>query len=270
MPQPAFTSPVSFPEVVSYIEDKKDTPTVLKSRHIAAQWTNEARRRAFFSARVASADILSELHRQANLVATGQATGQQARELMRTYFETERGRDLLSVLGFAAPNVDGPISQLASANRLNLIMYQNTKMAQEVGHYRQWAKVADVYPFGIWRIGNAEEHREHHVARDGRVYPYDHPIWTQDPPGGEYNCHCWREEITREEAVARGLSPEPSDADFEGESSLGFDPSAGMDVPIPQKDTWPGAVRIAAQAALSKLPAALTAEELLDEENDLS
>ena len=37
---------------------------------------------------------------------------------------------------------------------------------------RQWAETRELFPYGRWRIGEAEEHRREHVARDGKVYPF--------------------------------------------------------------------------------------------------
>ena len=105
-------------------------------------------------------------------------------------------------------------------------------MAQECGHYQQWAESAAYYRYGVWRCGYAEEHREEHLARDGKVYAFDHPIWTQSPPGGEFNCHCYREIASEDEIKALGLSPEPLSSPFTP-SSLGFDPSRGMADPPP-------------------------------------
>jgi len=153
----------------------------------------------------------------------------QARDLLTDYFVGE-GADPLAAMGFAPPRDARGVSELASVPRLNLILETNVRMAQECGQYRQWAEVKDYYGYGRWVCGFAEEHRPEHLRRDGRVYPFDHPIWTQSPPGGEFNCHCSRELLSAEDVEDEGLTPEPLDSDFQP-SSLGFDSSRPLDYP---------------------------------------
>ena len=218
-----FNEPVSFREADDFLHSRLDTPTWLRSREIALQWDAEARQAAFFSARVTEAAILSRLHDVCQSVMSGRMTRRQARRLLREYFLGD-GADALAAMGFAPARGTTGIAQLASIPRLDLIIYQNVKMAEERGHYLQWKEVARDFPYGIWRCGNCENHRESHLARDGHAYAFDHPIWTQSPPGGEFNCHCRREIATAQDLQDLGITPDPPDSPFEP-SSLGFDPS---------------------------------------------
>jgi hypothetical protein len=227
MPRKLITEPLPFVEAVDFITKKQDQATGLKTREIAAQWDEETTRKAFFSARVASADLLSELHRRVSQVVNGDMTDQQARELLRVFLEGE-GAGALAALGFAPPNLEGGVAELGSVRRLQLILAQNTKMAQEVGAYAQWKENWDIAPYGRWHVGESKEHRLEHLAREGMLFRYDHPIWTQDPPGGQFNCRCWREELTEDEVQALGLTPAGNDFAFT-KSPLKFDPSKGID-----------------------------------------
>lgn len=224
-----FDEPINFKEAEEALAKRLDTPTALKYKEIAATWDAKARSRAFFSARVADATILSELHNRVAAVIEGKMTKTQARDLIRRYFVGE-GADALAALGFAPPGDGKGLTQLASAARLKLIFDTNVKMAQEVGQYQQWQEMSHVYRYGIWKAGHAEEHRQEHLARDGKAYAYDHPIWTQSPPGGEFNCHCYRILARDEDLQERGITPEPLGSNFEA-SSLGFDPSRDLDPP---------------------------------------
>jgi hypothetical protein len=227
-----FDSPIQFEEADKAIAERLPADTALKYQDILRQWTPEARQRAFFSARVMDATVLSELKRRVQQVVSGDMTSEQATRLMQEFFRGE-GAPLLQRMGFL-PQDQGQgkgVSELASTARLRLIFETNTRMAQEVGHYRQWAEVKEAYPYGVWHCGYAEEHRPEHLARDGKAYPFDHSIWTHAPPGGEFNCHCWREPSSAEEAALRGLIPEPMDSAFQP-SSLGFAPSRGMNQPV--------------------------------------
>lgn len=248
-----FTEPVQFEEAVAVLTAKQDRATAMNTRQIAATWDAETKRRAFFSARVADADLLAEIHRRVSQVMRGEMSDGQARELLRVFLEND-GRDALAAMGFAPPSLDGGLAELGSTRRLDLIVYQNTKMAEEVGAYKEWTENADMFPYGRWRIGVSEKHRDEHVARDGRVYRFDHPIWTTDPPGGRFNCHCYREELTAAQVRAEGLTVQRRDSALEP-SPLGFDPSKGLGDPVPMKETVPADIRAEVRQALGMAPA---------------
>jgi hypothetical protein len=133
-------------------------------------------------------------------------------------------------LGFAPPREATGLAQLSSVSRIQLILDTNVKMAFEAGQYQQWAAQRDIYKYGMWKCGYAKEHREEHLARDGKVYAFDHPIWTESPPGGEFNCHCYRLLLREEDVFERGITPEPMDVPF-APSSLGFNPARGVGMP---------------------------------------
>ena len=234
-----------------YLEGKVNRPTYLKTRKIAASWDAATKQRAFFSARVASADLLAVLRKRVMEASAGAGSDQQARELLRMFLAGD-GRDLLASLGFSPPSLDGGLAELGSVRRLQLILYQNAKMAQEVGHYQQWSQHWDTHPYGRWRIGYSENHRDEHVARDGMIFRYDHPIWREDPPGGLFNCHCWREELTADQVTGQQIQS----ADYEYEPSpLQFDPGAGIDQPVPIKPDTPDPIRDEIRKALEQIRA---------------
>lgn len=226
-----FEAPISFVEAESMLKARLDTPTALKHVEIAETWDADFRQRAFFSARVTDAAILSELHDKVQAVVDGRMSNKQARALLREYFAGP-GADALGRMGFAPERDARTLGELSSIPRLDLIIETNVRMAQEVGHYQSWAEHADYFRYGVWRCGWAKEHREEHLARDGKVYRFDHPIWTQSPPGGEFNCKCYREIASDEDIERLGLKPEDAGAPFEP-SSLGFDPSRAMRDPPP-------------------------------------
>lgn len=225
-----FDAPVTFQQAADQLSSRMDRPTAMKYQAIVSTWDANARRHAFFSSRVAESGILGELHRRAQAVVEGKMSRDQARRLLREYFVGE-GADALAALGFAPPKDARGVTQLASIPRLELILDTNVRMAQETGHWQKWKRMSKAYPYGIWRVGVCDNHRKSHLERDGKVYAFDHPIWTQSPPGGEFHCHCRRELATAEDLEDMGVKPEPNDSSFEP-SSLGFDPSAD-DFPKP-------------------------------------
>ncbi len=224
-----FSRPINFKQAIEALNKRKQTPTTLKSKELAILWSDEARAKAFFSARVANASILSELQRRAQQIVEGKMTDSQARRLLRDYFVGE-GAKPLEMLGFAPKTEAAGVAELASTYRLELIFQTNARMAQEVGQYQQWNEVKKTYQYGIWRIGYSKVHRPEHVARDGKAYAFDHPIWTESPPGGEFNCHCYRMLARESDLKEQGIIPQKNDSEFE-KSSLGFDPSRNIDDP---------------------------------------
>ncbi len=222
-----YDAPVTFKEAMEDIDRRMDAPTAKSYKEIMEQWAPSIRRRSFFTARCYSATMLSALHRKVQQIIGGEMTEKEAVRKVREFLK-DGGEGELVRMGFLPAREAKGISQLASIPRLTLIFHTNATMAKERGRYLQWKAVKDFYPYGMWHCGYAEKHREEHLAREGKIYPFDHPIWRQSPPGGEFNCHCWRELITKEDAEERGLAPEPMDSPFQP-SSLGFDPSTPLE-----------------------------------------
>lgn len=218
------------------LDARLDRATALRFREILAAWAPGARQRAFFSARVAAATALSILHRRCRQVLEGDMTDAQAVRLIQEWFLSPAGGSILASMGFAPVRDARGVAELASCARLALVIRTNVLMAQECGRYLAWKDMADAFPYGRWRCGHAEHHREEHLRRDGRVFRFDHPIWTQSPPGGEFNCRCRRELLTQRDLDRLGLVPEPDDFPF-APSSLGFDPSR----PVSDTPVVPGA-----------------------------
>ena len=228
--------PVSLNEAEAMLDARLDRATALRFREILAAWAPGARQRAFFSARVAAATALSILHRRCRQVLEGDMTDAQAVRLIQEWFLSPAGGSILASMGFAPVRDARGVAELASGARLALVVRTNVLMAQECGRYAAWKDMADAFPYGRWRCGHAEHHREEHLRRDGRVFRFDHPIWTQSPPGGEFNCRCRRELLTQRDLDRLGLVPEPDDFPF-APSSLGFDPSR----PVSDTPVVPGA-----------------------------
>ena len=146
--------PASFTEAERYLAARADRPTALNSRQYLQLWDKETRNRAFFSANVAKADILAELHKWTQMVVDGTGTQSQAVTKIIQWMETDAGAAALAAGGWAPLGTAGEkITELASVRRLELIVYQNAKIAQETGHYQQWALNRASRPYGRWRLG---------------------------------------------------------------------------------------------------------------------
>lgn len=250
---------VSYAEAERYLRAKTPTPTTLTAQQYLTLWNSEARRKAFFSARVASVDLLSTLQKATQAVVDGQASEGQAVEWLRD-FAKNQGRDTFAKAGWAPAEEARGITELASYRRLELVVYQNTKIAHEVGAYQQWAATQDVFPYGRWRLGPSETHRPEHVKLDGNIYPFDHPIWRQSPPGSEFGCKCWRELLTEEQAKQAGVQIQPKTSPIP-DAQVKFDPAAGLDIPPPIKKETPPAL---VQEVKREIPTAIPEAPILE------
>jgi hypothetical protein len=103
-------------------------------------------------------------------------------------------------------------AQLGSPRRLRTIYSANIRSAFAAGIWERAQRTKSTRGFFAYRLGPSIVHRPHHVAREGMVYPVDHPIWdTWFPPNG-WGCKCWVLQITREDAESFGYRddmPEP-------------------------------------------------------------
>jgi hypothetical protein len=103
-------------------------------------------------------------------------------------------------------------AQLGSPRRLRTIYGANIRSAFAAGVWERAQRTKATRGFFAYRLGPSIVHRPHHVAREGMVYPVDHPIWdTWFPPNG-WGCKCWVLQITREDAESFGYQadmPEP-------------------------------------------------------------
>jgi hypothetical protein len=193
------------PEVLRYFRAKRLTPS-FDWRDV---WANE-HAVAFTVAKAVKLDVLETLRQavddaiakgetfasfRANLEPKLRALGWWGRKDM---VDPETGKE--------AP------AQLGSPRRLRTIYNANIRSAFAAGIWERAQRSKATRPFFAYRLGPSIVHRPHHVAREGMVYPVDHPIWdTWFPPNG-WGCKCWVLQITREDAESFGYSddtPEP-------------------------------------------------------------
>lgn len=130
--------PVTFQAALEYLQAKQLLPTTLGSARLRAL-EGGVQRRAFFSARVTQAEILSEAQRLTETIA-GQITETQSNGDERLLSIAEAKRQLLDTiqgLGYD-PGADvGTIKDLTSDQRLNLIVETNVLDAQGYGRHEQ-------------------------------------------------------------------------------------------------------------------------------------
>lgn len=96
--------------------------------------------------------------------------------------------------------------ELGSPHRLRTIYQANLRSARAAGQWERGQRTKAVLPFYLYQLGPSERHRPEHAAREGMVYPVDDPIWASWFPPNGWGCKCWLRQITRAEAMRRGVS----------------------------------------------------------------
>jgi len=177
------------------------------------------RNRAFFSARVADQRILERLRKISDAYSRNLIGKGEARNLLKDFLKAE-GQD------------DGTASlrNLASTARLNLILEQNSKMANAVGRYQAMMDpdVLKAFPCVIYRASvGSRVPRPEHQQYDGMVFYKDDPWLRAHWPPSKFGCNCELEECSAKQAARLGVQPRtpPEKAAVTSESGFAFDPA---------------------------------------------
>lgn len=207
---------LTFEAAQKWLAGRVNVPTGLSSRELALapDFPAQVRAHAFFSARVAQAEILAGLRESADAYARGEINLSEARLRMKTYLVRQ---------GFTADDVgmaDTPpagmdedswqaaksITNLASTRRLDLILQQNARMAWAVGRKEvaEHPAVKERWPYYRYIAVQDERTRPEHARLHGLVLRKDDPFWKTHTPPWEFNCRCDIEEADEEDAQAAG------------------------------------------------------------------
>jgi len=92
--------------------------------------------------------------------------------------------------------------------RLNTIFKTNVQSAIGAGNWVSAQDNITEKPYGIYRLGNSKEHRPLHVreANRFRAVPLENKtFWGKIWPPNGYNCACWVETISAEDARKQGV-----------------------------------------------------------------
>ncbi len=101
-------------------------------------------------------------------------------------------------------------ARLGSPKRLRTIWRSNMRAARAAGQWERIERTKRALPFLVYLLGPSRQHRIEHRAKEGLVYPVDHPFWDEWFPPNGWGCKCHVRQITRREAEERGLSEEPT------------------------------------------------------------
>ena len=227
-------------QAIDYLKNKKITPTGKTAAEIAADWSDEDRARAFFSARVTKADVLEGMRRRIIQVAQGRMSSQQARWWIREFLATD-GKNAMKEMGFLADeadmNANNRLSELGSARRIKLIVEQNVRNAQAAAEYDGAIEAKAVYPYAEYHTAGDENVRPKHAALNGNVYEVGSAAIRRIWPPNDYFCRCWLRflrkaelnggKVQRTAPPVRELSP----------SGFSFDPALKPG-PLPARESW--------------------------------
>lgn len=237
---PDLTNPIEKDVAVKYILSKENKPTYQKSKEIADLWNNETKTRAFFSARVAKADLLEGMRQRIIAIVEGKSTTGTARAWIRDFIETE-GRSSMSELGFLtgdeAKDSDN-IAELGSVRRLNLIIDQNVRMAHAVGEYAQFMENKDIAPYVEYKTREDSHVRNSHALLNNKVFKVDDPIMSRICPPQDFNCRCYLNQIDETELEGRGISNGLPEGWKPPASKYSFDVFKGLNQALPEKPQW--------------------------------
>lgn len=109
-------------------------------------------------------------------------------------------------------------AQLGSPRRLKTIYDANLRSARAAGQWERIERTKAAFPFLEYRLGPSENHRPHHAAKAGLILPVDSPFWDEWFPPNGWGCKCWVQQVTRAEALRRGVSDPPTIRDTRWEN----------------------------------------------------
>ena len=250
-------NPITEKEALDYILEKENRPTHEKSREIALTWDSEAKTRAFFSARVAKADLLEGMRKHITDVVQGRGTTSDARFWIRKFLRTE-GKNSLAELGFLPEQEareSDSIIELASTRRLNLIIEQNVRMAHAVGEYAEFMDARDIFPYVEYRTREDAKVRNTHMLLDGMVFRVDDPIMSRICPPQDFRCRCRLRQLSADELGGRKVSGELPEGWKPPESGFSFDVTKGLAQALPEKEQWGDDIKEEFQKEVQNPPA---------------
>jgi len=252
-------NPITEKEALDYILEKENRPTHEKSREIALTWDSEAKTRAFFSARVAKADILEGMRKHITDVVQGRGTTSDAEFWIRRFLRTD-GASSLKELGFMSEydaRESESIMELASHRRLTLIIEQNVRMAHAVGEYAEFMDARDSFPYVEYRTRGDEKVRNTHTLLDGMIFKVDDPIMSRICPPQDFRCRCRLRQLKADELGGRQASGELPEGWKPPESGFSFDVTKGLAQALPEKEQWGDDIKEEFRKEVQNPPAAV-------------
>lgn len=206
------TAPTTFAGARDYLARQAVLPLGLSSRQISLQVPEQIRAHAFFSAKVASAQILGNFKALVEKYSAGEIGLAEARLGMKQFLVSQG-------VGIEDPEAgaDKDVRKLGSTARLNLIVLQNAKM-QNARAQRAIGELPEVMEFlpNYRFVANTDRHARY----NGLTAPKKSPVWrTMIPPLG-FRCECSVEDTADEATLESARLRRTADGQDIGTLSL--------------------------------------------------
>lgn len=239
MPDAIKTGWVEDADALASFVAKQTKGTHLNSKRIAQEWDDAAKSKAFFSARVTSADMLEGIRRYVARVASGEMSESDARYWIRTFIES-KGDSALTEMGFLPSEEakDAGLAELASTSRLNLIIEQNVRMARASRQHQQMQDEKDVAPYVEYKTREDGKVRNSHRLLDGLVYRVDDPDLKRIMPPQDFRCRCRLVQITQGDLDGRPVQDGLPDGWEPPKSGYTFDPEKWAEQGQEAREQW--------------------------------
>ena len=204
-----------FTEAVEFFRDKVPMMAA-EYEALVAEVGEYANSLAFTVSRIASADLLQDLH--------GEIL--KALEEGGTFFEFREGIDeIMARRGW----------QGMTPYRLDNIFRTNNQTSYNVGRYKQMKSIADRRPYWEYDAVNDTNTRPSHLAHDGKIYRHDHPFWDIWLPSNGYRCRCRVNSVSAREMEEEGLKEETQGTDLRPDPGFRYNPAVQKWRPDPGK-----------------------------------
>lgn len=180
------TGPTTFAGARDYLSKRAVLPLGLSSRDISLKVPEQIRAQAFFSAKVASADILANFKTLAERYAAGEIGLAEARLGMKQFLAKQG-------IGIPDPEegADKDVRKLGSTARIELVIRQNAAMAnaraqRAIGELPAVMDFLPNYRF----VANTDRHEK----LNGLTAPKKSPVWRTKFPPLDFRCDCSAED----------------------------------------------------------------------------
>lgn len=204
-----------FAEAVEFFRDKFPM-TDAEYKTLVAEVGEYAGSLAFTVSRIASADLLQDLH--------GEIL--KAIEEGGTFFEFREGIDEI----MARRGWEG-----LAPYRLDNIFRTNIQTAYNVGRYKQMKAIAERRPYWEYDAVNDAYTRPSHLAQDGKIYRHDHPFWDTWMPSNGFRCRCVVHSISAQEMEEEKLKEETQVTKLQPDEGFRHNPAEQQWRPDPEK-----------------------------------
>ena len=205
---PQDNAPTSFDAARRWTASRVNVLNRMSSRELALSpaFGAEAKARAFFSAKVAQANVLDKLRAVSDDFSSGKVNLAEARTKLKTFLNSQNGNIPDDVTASRGQDRRNRLDNLASTARLDLILNQNARMAAAVGQ-REVSLDPDIlerWPYFRYIPSRSAHRRASHQAFYNLVLPKTDPFWRTHTPPLDFNCKCSIEDADKEDADSVG------------------------------------------------------------------